>query len=281
MPSGNSNRGAALRASCIALLSVLHPPSVNAAESRSSPWWHDAPAVPERFAVGLMSTEAEESALNLTPDGHRVYFARSRVRFPASRIAAIYQVDRSGSGWGEPTPAAFSRGFRDVDPVISADGGTVLFSSMRPVDGRPRKDFDLWSVHVGADVNSDADDLYPSLTRDGTLYFGSDRDGGAGGWDLYASRQEPDGSYGPAEPLGCPINTAAWKYNPAIASDGRFIVFTSLNRAGGSGAGDLWIATREGDGFRNAAAARRRQHTGRGVPSDAVARRPHLVLHPT
>jgi hypothetical protein len=236
---------------------LFGPSPLGAAQAQAKPWWHDAPAVPERFGVGIFSTDAEESALNLTPDGTRVYFARSRVWFPASRIAAIFQSDRRDAGWSEPVAAAFSRGFSDVDPVVASDGATILFSSMRPADGRPRKDFDLWSVrvhgggfapavHLGAAVNSEADDLYPSVTRDGTLYFGSER---AGGWDLYRARPQPDGRYGAAENLGAPINTGAWEYNPAVAADGRFIVFTSLDRPGGSGAGDLWISTREGDGF--------------------------------
>ena len=249
---------AVLLASSALGASPLSASGGSAAASR--PWWHDAPDTPERFAVGILSTDAEESALNLTPDGARVYFARSRLWFPASRIAAIFQVDRSGGGWSEPVPAAFSRGFSDVDPFVSRDGGAIVFSSMRPAEGRPRKDFDLWSVrahgggfsaavHLGPGVNSDADDLYPSLSDDGTLYFGSERAGGSGGWDLYRAHRQPDGSYGAAEPLGPSINTAAWEYNPAIAPDGSFLVFTSLSREGGSGAGDLWIARREGDGF--------------------------------
>jgi Tol biopolymer transport system component len=233
---------------------------VGAADKAPVPWWLDAPDVPERFAVGVISTDAEESALNLTPDGQRVYFARSRVWFPASRIAAIFQVDRTASGWSEVVPAAFSRGFSDVDPFVSRDGRSIVFSSMRPVDGRPRKDFDLWSVRVhgggftpavnlGPAINSDADELYPSMADDGTLYFGSERGRGAGGWDLYRARRNADGSYGAAETLGAPVNTSAWEYNPTIAPDGSFLIFTSLKRPGGADAGDLWIARREGDGF--------------------------------
>jgi Tol biopolymer transport system component len=224
-------------------------------------WWLDAPATPERFAVGTLSTDAEESALNLSPDGQRVLFARSRVWFPASRIAAIFQVDRNPNGWGEPAPAAFSRGFSDVDPFWLRDGSAVLFSSMRPAEGRPRKDFDLWmtpvtgggfgpAVNLGPSINSEADDLYPSVTRDGTLIFGSERTntGARGGWDLYISRRGADGRFGPAENLGAPVNTEAWEYNPAIAPDGSFLIFASLNRPGGAGAGDLWFAKRQADG---------------------------------
>jgi hypothetical protein len=222
-------------------------------------WWHDAPLVPEVFGRGVLSVDGiEESALTLTRDGQRVYFARSRVWFPASRIAAIFQVDRLPNGWGEPVPSAFSRGFSDVDPFPLRDGRTIVFSSMRPDQNGPRKDFDLFRVTVhgggfspaqnlGATINSAADDLYPSVADDGTLYFGSERPGGAGGWDLYRARPSADG-YELAENLGAPINSSAWEYNPTISADGSLLIFSSLNRAGGAGAGDLWISKSESDG---------------------------------
>lgn len=234
---------------CAALPSAVHT---------AQPWWLHAPATPERLAPGVLSTDAEESALNLSPDGRVLLFARSRIWFPASRIATVMQAERTASGWTEPVPAAFSRGFSDIDPFIGRDGERVFFSSMRPVDGRPRKDFDLWMLrwqdgaarpeNLGPQVNSDADDLYPSVDRDGTLYFGSERSGGQGGWDLYRARRLPDGRYGPAENLGPPLNTGAWEYNPAVAPDGSFLIFASLERPGGQGAGDLWIARRGADG---------------------------------
>lgn len=245
---------------CFALLVLVCSFAPGArAEGDARPWWHDAPSTPERFGVGIVSTDAEESALNLSPSGDRILFARSRVWFPASRIAAIFQVDRSGPGWAEAVPAAFSRGFSDVDPFITRDGSSIYFSSMRPADGRPRKDFDLWmtrpngggfapSSNLGPTINSEADDLYPTLSGDGTLVFGSERAGGLGGWDLYVSTPSADGSHGAARNLGAPVNSAAWEYNPAIASDGSFLVFASLDRAGGVGAGDLWIARRTADG---------------------------------
>lgn len=240
----------------LVLLVAAAPAAAPPPSSPPSPdWWLDAPSTPERFGVGVVSTDAEESALNLTPDGQRIYFARSRVWFPASRIAAIFQADRTSNGWSEAVPAAFSRGFSDVDPFVLRDGSAIVFSSMRPADGRPRKDFDLWvvrvhgggfsaAVNLGPQINSDADDLYPSVTRDGTLYFGSERAGGLGGWDIYMARRGADGTYLPAENLGAPVNSGVWEFNPAIAPDGSFLIFTSFNRPGGRGAGDLWISHR-------------------------------------
>jgi hypothetical protein len=234
--------------------------SPHALAPAAQPWWLQAPNTPERFGAGTLSTDAEESALNLAPDGGRLYFARSRLWFPASRIAAIWVAERGPNGIAEPVPAAFSRGFSDVDPFVLRDGSAVVFSSMRPVEGRPRKDFDLWQVRVlpgggfgpaenlGPQVNSADDDLFASVSADGTLYFGSERAGGQGGWDLWFARRGDDGRWGAAQNLGPPVNSGGWEFNPAIAPDGSFLVFTGFNRAGGAGLGDLWISRRGADG---------------------------------
>ena len=48
--------------------------------------------------------------------------------------------------------------------------------------------FDLWSnpVHLGAVINSESNETFPSLSPDGrTLFFNANRSDGSGGFDLY------------------------------------------------------------------------------------------------
>ena len=47
-----------------------------------------------------------------------------------------------------------------------------------------------WSepINIGPPVNSDLDEYYVSLTKDGTIYFASNRAGGLGSFDIYRSR---------------------------------------------------------------------------------------------
>src|SRR2546422_2589887 len=50
-----------------------------------------------------------------------------------------------------------------------------------------------WSApaNVGAPINTPANEQGPALSKDGlTLYFGSDRAGGSGSFDLYISRRD-------------------------------------------------------------------------------------------
>ncbi|MTK03835.1 PD40 domain-containing protein [Micromonospora sp. CP22] len=222
--------------------------------------WDEPPGTPEPVLPGVISTDAYEWRLAVSPDRKTVYFPRSEGFFPATRQATIMVSHWTGNGWSAPTVAPFSGRYPDMDPFLSPDGRTLHFSSIRPVNGQERTDADLWRVrrtpdgrwgepeHLGP-VNSPADELYSSVAADGTLYFASERAGGLGGWDIYRARPRPGGGYGPAENLGAPVNTAGWEFNPTITADNRLLLFTGLDRSGGAGNGDIWASRRVADGW--------------------------------
>jgi hypothetical protein len=206
---------------------------------------------PTVFAPGVISSEREEWRITFTPDGRTAYWAVSDEFFPISRQATIMTSHFRHGAWSAPEVAPFSGVHSDIDPHLSPDGRTLYWSSIRPVDGVTRTDIDLWMVvrtrsgawsepvHLGPTVNSPADELYPSVDADGTLYFASDRSGGAGGWDIYRARRRA-GRHGAAENLGAGVNTATWDFNPEISADGTLLLFTALDRPDGHGLGDLY-----------------------------------------
>jgi hypothetical protein len=78
-------------------------------------------------------------------------------------------------------------------------------------------------------------------------YFSSDRDGDAGGWDLFtATRTDPIGSFAPATPLST-VNTIYEEYDPSVSGDGTTLYFSS-DRPGGLGGLDVYVATRANAG---------------------------------
>jgi Tol biopolymer transport system component len=79
------------------------------------------------------------------------------------------------------------------------------------------------------------------MTKDGTIYFGSDRAGGKGRTDIYRSRFV-NGKYVEAENLGDAINTQFNEFEPFIAPDGSFLIFMAGGRADGRGGFDLYIS---------------------------------------
>ncbi len=212
-------------------------------------------AAPEILAPDVISGNDEEYRITFSPDETVAYFARSVGFFPQTRQATILESRLIDGEWTEPTVAPFSGEFPDIDPWMSPDGDSIYFSSIRPVDGVERDDAELFRVDRDGDgwtepvhlaqLESDTDELGASVSADGRIVFASDRPGGVGGWDLYAAEAAGD-AFGDPAPLAA-LNTSEWAFNPAISGDGTQLVFTSIGRPGGSGLGDLFLASHDGE----------------------------------
>jgi hypothetical protein len=212
---------------------------------------------PGKFSLPAL----QEYRLSFTPDGNTAFFARGEMLFPFSRQATIYLSRRQDGVWSEPEVAPFSGTYPDLDPVVSSDGTLLYLSSIRPVDGVERSDVDLWvvpiegegfgePVNLGSDVNSLADELYPSVTVEGDVYFASDRADGLGSFDLWRTRR----SRGATQPenLGPALNGPGLEFNPWISAHGELLLFTQLDGPDGYGSGDLYVSVDLGSGFRPA-----------------------------
>jgi len=102
------------------------------------------------------------------------------------------------------------------------------------------------ATHLGCLVNSTANDQGPAISKDGlSLYFWSDRLGGAGGQDIWVARRaSPDAPWDPPSNLGPPINTAGTDGIPSLSRDGHWMFFNSNRMPGGFGDIDLWVSYR-------------------------------------
>jgi Tol biopolymer transport system component len=112
-----------------------------------------------------------------------------------------------------------------------------------------RREGKTWgpATWLGPEVNaSPASDYYPTLTRAGTMYFSSNRPGGLGGNDVYRTRRL-DGRWTTPENVGAPVNSSSREYDPFIAPDESYLIFTS-ERPGGLGRADLYVSPRLPDG---------------------------------
>jgi Tol biopolymer transport system component len=219
------------------------------------------PVAPTPFAPGVISDAREQWRITFTPDGTTVYFAASDQFFPVSRRATIYVSHLKAGQWSAPEVAPFSGTHSDIDPFVTPDGKRLYFSSIRPIGGVVRGDIDLWMVersadgwgepvHLGPEVNSPDDELYPSQAADGTLYFASGPTFPQSGrhYDIFQAARV-GGGFAPRQALGGGVNTLpaggglqdAWEFNPEISADGNTLVFTSL-RPGGYGLGDLYVS---------------------------------------
>jgi hypothetical protein len=215
------------------------------------------------FSPGVISDGLWQYRITFTPDGKTAYYTVAPGFFPAIRQSSIYvsHLQKDGT-WSTPELASFSGTHTDIDPFISPNGQRLYFSSIRPLDGSPKPDLDIfyvertphgWSepVRLGPEVNTALDELYASADASGTLYFASGPFGPtpAADWNIYSARRSGDG-FAPREPLEA-VNTRRawnpadptwdWEFNPEISVDGRTLIFASL-RPGGYGYGDLYVS---------------------------------------
>ena len=208
---------------------------------------------PQVFAPGLISS-GKEFGLSFTPDGKEAYFTR----FDAEKKTNhIYRAIFMNNTWQAPVPLKFSRDeWRDLDASVSPDGKKLFFISTRPKPGRPQNspgDMDIWVADRDGDewtaprwlenVNSEAKEGSPSVDRDGTLYFFSDRGSAPNSNSIYSAKLI-HGNYSAPERLPPEVNSGVSDTSPFISPDGKTLLFYS-NRPGGYGKGDLYVSLKK------------------------------------
>src|SRR5262245_58935278 len=149
-------------------------------------------------------------------------------------------------------------------PSISDDGLSFYFHSTRPgtlgpediyASRRPSLDAPWGTpVNLGPTINTASADTVPVLSPDGHwMFFASNRPGGFGGNDVYASwRPDPGDDFGWQAPvnLGPNVNTPLAESGPSyfVNSGVRPQLFYSSSRPGGLGSGDLYKSELQDDG---------------------------------
>jgi hypothetical protein len=213
---------------------------------------------PQLFAPGIVSTGMYERDVAMTPDGREIYYC-----VVVGDLAVIMQTKLENGGWTEPEIAPFSADpqFMNMEPHISPDGQRFYFLSNRPGDGSDLDpdlvgrwvNQDIWVMdriengwgepyNPGAPLNSGAEEYFPSVTREGTIYFtrqGEDRKS-----YIYRVRMI-DGSYSEAEQLGPEVNSTEAQYNAFIAPDESYIIVCVFGREDSHGGTDYYVVFRD------------------------------------
>lgn len=206
-----------------------------------------------------------DSCVTVAKNGLSMFFFSSRYAQNTSAPWHLYVSQRPSqhAPWGIPQEiAGFNDGLGATCPALSPDEHRLYFSSNRAggcggsdiwVSRRhDRRDDFGWQppVNLGCTVNSSSYENLPSIFEDdnGTevLYFGSGRANGPGNGDIWESRMQPDGSFGPPKLIAELSTTSSENGGMGVRRDGLEIVFGS-NRPGGPfpGTADLWTASRE------------------------------------
>ena len=222
---------------------------VTARERTGDPWGEPVNLGP------VVNSSAKDAQPSLSTDILTLFFHSLR---PGGSGGADLWVTRRPTifdSWATPVnlgPTVNSP-YRDAAPSISADNLELYFLSDRPggfgsndiyVSTRATMD-EPWGepVNLGPVVNSSASDNHPSVSSDGlSLFFGSTRSGGYGGYDLWVTtrktRNEP---WGEPVNLGSTVNSSTGDGASNISADG-LTLFFQATRPGGFGDLDIWQA---------------------------------------
>ncbi|MEO6883074.1 MAG: hypothetical protein ABI199_03515 [Bacteroidia bacterium] len=199
---------------------------------------------------------ADESVLMFTYRGPRSTGGLENPKLKSDTIAGEYYEDvfvsqKVGDTWLAPTGIGdhINTKGHDASIAISADGQTLFTYRSTPSDNGDIYVSHLngteWSIpkRLGPNINTKYWEGSCSLSADGqTLYFASERPGGFGGRDIYMSKIQANGEWGPATNLGPNINTPYNDDAPYIHPDGVTLFFSSEghNSMGGS---DIFYST--------------------------------------
>jgi len=209
--------------------------------------------------------QANDASLAFSPDGRIAVFSRGQA---ATRH--LYLTEHGTTDWSAAKPAPFSSEWMDLEPAMSPDGSYLIFASNRPahaggtaLDGyfngkaRPGRGGNLWRVNRSAqgwgtpqrlpDTINDGGSIFsPAVAADGSLYF-MKPDPVGGKFRLYLSRQK-NGQYQPPTALSFSDGVTG-DYDPAVAPDQSFIVFSSSRPPSTSAGSALFITFATGQGW--------------------------------
>ena len=140
-----------------------------------------------------------------------------------------------------------------IKPVYLTKDGNTLYLSRNDNDDFniyvSRYNDGIWGEpeKLNSNINTNAAETHACVSDDGlTLYFVSNREGGIGGFDIYKSRRNKDGDWGPAQNLGPTINTVFDETTPFITKDGKTLYFSSQGHFN-IGGFDIFTSKKSGD----------------------------------
>ena len=201
----------------------------------------------------LINSSGFDFAPCVSADGLTLYFNSDKPGGLGGQDIYVTTRATKNDPWEEAVNlgAPINTSANETMPSISCDGLELYFSSslfggvgqddiyvtMRATTDSPWSD----PVNLGETMNASVNDGFSNISADGLIFFfGSLRDGGMGGEDIWMSKwTTKDQTWGIPMNLGSPVNTSANDGSPSLSSDGTTLYWKS-NRPGGFGKADIW-----------------------------------------
>lgn len=201
-----------------------------------------------------INTAGHDAAVALSPDGSKMI-----IYIDDKGDGNLYESLRKGEEWSKPKKMSkeICSPYHEPSAWYSSDMKLLYFVSNRPLSGKGiAKDKDIYTAtwdekkqeYINAqplpeNINSkyDEDGIY--LHPDNkTLYFSSKGHNSMGGYDIFRTERNDDGTWSNPENIGYPVNTVDDDIFFVVAANGRDAYMTSF-REEGFGDKDLYKVT--------------------------------------
>ena len=201
----------------------------------------------KKLEDNINQEKVNEGSITFSEDGTYMIFAKGNDGKSSGRNNVdLYWSRYRRGGWTNPRllNVNTSRSW-DSTPFLSKDGKTLYFASNR---AKGYGGTDIYKANVnrrgrwiniqnmGPEINTSGNELFPSVTEDGRLYFSSDSHEGFGGLDIFVASRR-GGKITIVNP-GKPLNSRGDDFgvNPYNPTRG----FFTSNREGGAGDDDIY-----------------------------------------
>lgn len=233
---------------------------------------------PELFAPEIISTGAHEMSITISNDLKEIFIGRSSLNWSSS----IVQFTNGQDGWKEAKLASFARSLGNNYPFLSPDNKHLYFNSKRSGgdNGFVESNRGIWVSEfeenkwsapnkVIPDIDPTITLTYPSIAKNGNIYFNATLENGLGHSDIYCVKKNKHG-YGKPENLGSVINSEYYEFHPYISPNEDFLMFDAVN-PDGYGSNDIYISFKDKDGEWMKAV-----NLGETINGEAADMRPYL-----
>lgn len=188
-----------------------------------------------------------DACIALSPDGQTLFIYKDT----KDKKGEIYYSKLSGNNWSDPKPllGEVNTNHWEGSASLSADGKTLYFTSDKPAGLGGRDIYkatlindSIWGniENLGSTINTPYNDDAPFIHPDGrTLVFSSEGHNSMGGYDIFHTQLQPDGTWLPPTNIGFPINSPDRDTYYVLSANGERGYFSS-GRPGGYGLQDIY-----------------------------------------
>ncbi|MBN2682128.1 MAG: PD40 domain-containing protein [Bacteroidales bacterium] len=187
-----------------------------------------------------VNSSDHDATVGLSPDGQRLFIYKGK-----KNRGDIYWVKLRGDEWQNPKklPENVNTVFHESSACFSPDDKRIYFVSDRLENNYGGRDIyyiekqenDSWSnaINIGKTINTDLDEDCVFMHPDGkTLYFSSTGHNGMGGYDIFKSKLQDDGSWSAPQNIGFPINSPDDDVFFVMSASGKHGYFSAYKKDG-------------------------------------------------